>query len=115
MSIRPGSRIASPRSMTVALRAVAADADDPVVLDRGRSPGRTISPASTSSRPAALRVSTSLDHRLLDQLDVGRTAVEHAWLLPHLDRELTMTIDCTRCTSALASSGIPSSGNRAST
>ena len=34
MSIRPGSRIASPRSMTSAVGSVvAADADDPVAVD----------------------------------------------------------------------------------
>ncbi len=33
MSIRPGSRIASPRSMTSTLGASPTDADDPVVLD----------------------------------------------------------------------------------
>src|SRR4029079_4698762 len=61
-------------------------------------PGRTISPASTSSRPAALRVTArgdeplarradTSDRRLLDELDIGGATVEHARLLPHLDGE----------------------------
>ena len=56
MSISPGSRIESPEVDDLAF-GFAADADDPVASMR-RMPGETISPASTSSSPAALRVST---------------------------------------------------------
>src|SRR6476620_1959084 len=95
MSIRPGNKMESPRSM------MSPSGSPPTPTIRSpsilRMPGRMSSPASTSTRPAALRVSTDerlreeetapLDHRLLDELDVSGAAVEHPWLLPDLDRE----------------------------
>src|SRR6478736_787044 len=96
MSIRPGNKMESPRSM------MSPSGSPPTPTIRSPSmrtiPGRTISPASTSSRPAALRVTArgdeplarradNSDHRLLDELDIGGATVEHARLLPHLDGE----------------------------
>ena len=37
MSISPGSRMASPRSMAISLSRLASEADDPVVFDRDDS------------------------------------------------------------------------------
>lgn len=57
MSISPGSRIWSPRSMT----SPSTLPPTPAIRSPStrRMPGRTISPASTSSSPAALSVNTS--------------------------------------------------------
>src|ERR1700727_632486 len=98
MSISPGSRIASPRSITSLSDPLPSPTPTIRSLSIRTMPGRTISPASMSSSPAAFSVSTAmsrsgeeprapLDHRFPYQLHPGRAAVGYPRLLPRLDRK----------------------------
>ena len=95
-------------------RGFAADADDPVVVDTHDARPDDLAGIDVE-QTRCFEGQHASDHRLLDEFDVGGAAVEHARLLPHLDGEAHHDDRLPRCTSALASSGIPSSGKRAST
>ena len=85
MSIRPGSRIASPRSIS-SPSGVTADTDDPVAVDLQDAGPHDLTGVDVE-QPGGLERQHRLDHRLPDQLDPGRAAVGDARLLPRLDRK----------------------------
>ena len=114
MSIRPGSRIESPRSMISPSAAVAADADDPVVLDADDAGPDDLAGVDVEQTRCFEGQHAQTTGSLMSWMYAAPLSSTRGCFHTSIGK-LTMTIDCIRCTSALASSGIPLSGNRAST
>ena len=111
ISIRPGSRIASPRSRLSMTRIdVATNADDSVGLHLDDARPDDLAAVDVEQTRCFEGQHAQTTGSLISSMYAAPLS-SYARLLPDLDGELTMTIDCPDAHQRLASSGIPLSGD----
>ena len=112
MSIRPGSRMLSPRSMTSTF-GLASDADDPVAVDLHDAGADDLARVDVDVPGSLQGQHAQTTGSLISSTQAAPLSSTRGCFQTSTGK-LTITTDCIRCMRRLASSGMSCSGKRAS-